>query len=255
MERVTQTERYWRDKFRLTDEDRDNLLEHFINKATPLSTDALARFLMNERSKEEEAALAARLPANAYQPAGRFQVGDRLSFPALGGARGEVVGMRDGYNPRYDKFKVIQVQMEAQAAAREFVAEFKHPHALNLEMTAAPVEQLSPEELYERYGFYVRQKLEQELATSDEFARLGGRWLPTGLMIQFTVGHLNIADAMIDITGEPLPPRELLKEIGEGTDVAMPVREFSLNYALAADDRFVNRGTDERPLWSLQRLR
>ncbi|HBY93392.1 MAG: hypothetical protein M5U01_03260 [Ardenticatenaceae bacterium] len=254
MERVTQTERYWRDKFRLTDEDRDNLLESFITKATPLSTDAIARFLMNERYRAEERVLAARVPANAYQPAGHYQVGDHLVFAALGGGRGEVVGARDGYNPRYDHFTVITVQIEDEAAPREFVTEFKHPHALNLEMGAAQEEQLSPEELYERYGFYVRQKLEQEMAGSDEFVRFGDRWLPTALMVQYNVGHLNIADAMIDITREPLPPRELLKEIGEGAGVAMPIREFSLNYALSQDSRFVNVGTDERPLWSLGRL-
>lgn len=255
MERVTQTERYWRDKFRLTDEDYDNVLEHFIAKAAPLSTDALARFLMNERYKDEEAALAARVPTNAYHPAGRYRVGDLLIFPALGGVRGEVVGQRDGYNPRYDHFKVIQVRFEGRAAPREFVAEFKHPHALNIEIGAPVEEQLSPEQLYERYGFYVRQKLEQALASSGDFVRFGDRWLPAALLVGYNEGHLNIADAMIDITGDAMPPGELLKELSDGADVAPPIREFSLNYALSHDSRFVNVGTDERPLWYLRRLR
>lgn len=254
MERLTQTERYWRDKFRITDEDRENLLERFITQAAPLTTDELARFLMNQRIKQEEEELSARVPANAYQPAGHYEVGDMLAFPALGGVRGEVIAIRDGYNPRYEPFKVLAVQLDNEAAPREFVAEFKHPHTLNVETTSPVEEQITPEELYERYGFYVRQRAEQDLAGDDEFVRFGDQWLPSALLINFNEGHRNIADAMIDITGEALPASELLKEIGEGADVTMPIREFSLNYALSQDSRFRNVGSTERPVWFLRRL-
>lgn len=252
MERETQTEEYWRDAYRLTDVDQDRLLEYFMAKAAPATTDALARLLVTERVKAEEEAFAAQRPANAYQPSGSYAVGDELAFAALGGARGEVVAIRDGYNPRYDTFKVISVQLRGENRPREFAAEFSQPHALNADI-GGTVEYLSLEELYDRYGHTVRQQLERELPGTG-FVRFGGHWLPEALLVSYNEGDLNIADAMVDITTEALPTSELLKELSTAPDVALPIREFSLNYALSRDPRFRNTGTDERPLWHLKRL-
>lgn len=254
MQRATHTERYWRDTFRLTDEDREVLLEQFMAKAEPMDMNAIAQFLIEQRVLGEERAMSARRAANTYQPAASYEVGDSLVFPALDGTAGTVTAIRPGNNPRYEKFSVLQVEIEGESAPREFVADFRHPHALNMGDAMAGGEPLSVPEITERYGFYVRQRLEQEMAESHEFVRVGNRWLPTALMVEINEGHRNIADAMIDITGEPMATAELIKEIGVPGNVPRAIQEFSVNASLAQDRRFRNVGTNDNPKWALVRL-
>jgi hypothetical protein len=255
MQRDTSNERFWRDRFRLTDDDRELLLDTFMTQSQPLDVAAMAHQLIENRVGKEEKGRTPVAGASSYQPSSSYQTGDQLVFPSLGGMTGKVVSIRPGKNPRYDAFKVLQVELDSGGAHHEFVAEFRHTHALNLESDVdAGGETLTLPEIEERFGFYVRQRLEQELAESNEFVRFGSQWLPSGLLVEINEGHRNIAEAMVDITGDALPTPEVLKEMGLPGNVARPISEFSINYALSQDRRFRNVGTSEKPRWHLTRL-
>lgn len=245
--RRTQTEEYWRDEFSVTDEDVEYLYTLFLEEGVPYSTAYLARRLMEKRCREEEEALQKAAEKGAiYQPKDSYVEGQRLRFPALGEAIGTVVGVRPGENPEYGQFSVIQVELEGAGGIKEFAADFQLPHRLNRDER-----QLTPKELYRRYGRYLRGRLWERLEGHPEFVHFGDQWFLDGLMVEVHIGHLNIAEAMIDVAASPLPSEALLEEVDLGEDIPLAARAFSLNYALARDKRFVNRGSDSSPLWFL----
>jgi hypothetical protein len=79
-------------------------------------------------------------------------------------------------------------------------------------------------------------------------------WFLKGLLADIHEGHLNIAEAMLDVKGMPLPAQELLQELDLPTEISPSAQVFSLNYALAQDERFDDVGNDEQSLWFLRRL-
>ncbi|HID86587.1 MAG TPA: hypothetical protein EYP55_04305 [Anaerolineae bacterium] len=246
--RRTQTEEYWRDEFDVTEEDLGILYELFLEEGVPRSTDYLAQRLMERRCQEEEEALQKALEGKGtvYQPRDSYAVGERLFFPALGGVTGTVVGVRPGENPGYGEFSVIQVELEGTEGVREFAADFPLPHRLNRDEKVLP-----PAELYRRYGHYLLSNLWERLEASPDFVHFGDQWFLGGLMVEVHVGHLNIAEAMIDLADAPLTSEELLKEMELSEDIPLAARIFSLNYALAQDERFVNVGSEGSPRWFL----
>lgn len=252
MATTTQSERFWRESWYVDDDDMERLLEVFIEENRPLTTDELAQeYLRQLVSYEQDRQEAA--GAELYDPTHAYDTGTRLSFPQLDGAIGEVVDVREGYNPRYDDFSVVQIQFEEDDTIREFAANFQNTYALNFDAGAALVE-LSPEELYKQHGAIIRQKLSVALEESDDFAHFGQRWIPTVLLPDINPGNLNIAEAMIDVTGAPLTTDELLKEMEVGADIPKPIVAFAVDLTMSGDERFINLGGVESPRWSLQRL-
>jgi hypothetical protein len=67
------------------------------------------------------------------------------------------------------------------------------------------------------------------------------------------VGHLNITEALIDINSKPMASEDLLGDLDLPQEVPQSIKVFSLNRALAQDERFVDVGDDQRIVWSLRR--
>lgn len=253
MVKSPQTECFWREIWHVSDDDIELLLEVFLEQNRPLTAEELAREYLRQLVAEQKQRQAA-AGAELYDPTRSYAVGTRLSFPQLDGAIGEVVDTRAGYNPRYDEFTVLAVRFDDGAGeVREFAADFRHTYALNFDAGTAIVE-LSPEELDKRYGKIVAEKLSVALEEDEDFIHFGRRWLPKVLLVEANEGNLNIAEAMIDVTGKALPTSELMKEMDLPENVSTPILEFAVNLALAADDRFINSGADNQPLWGLQAL-
>jgi hypothetical protein len=249
MPRATQTEEYWRDEFAIWEEDETALQEHFIQQGRPLDTETLVRTIMEWRTQTEKGAQESN---GRYAPTASYEIGQKIVFPALDDEVGEVVGVREGRNERYGPFRVIQVRFGAQQEMREFAAELDLAEAQRFQ--AGEDAPMTLEELRERFGLYAAEQVEVALRQSDNFVRFGPRWLPRLMLVSFHDGHCNIAEAMIDITGEPMPPSELLVEMPIEEAASDEVKQFSLNIALSGDDRFNNVGTEETPLWYLPRL-
>jgi len=255
----TQTAEYWREDLVIDDQDLEHLYGLILEGGMPQTPDQLTLALMEWRCRSEEATIRAELEkGEPYRPKESYEVGQQIVFPALSYALATVTGVRPGYNPQYDPFKVIQVRFEDEEGIREFAAELNHPHKLNVEGNGSELlaGELSPAELYAAYGSRVRQKLEERLqaGSSWEFVNFGDEWFLKGLVADIHVGHLNIAEAALDVKGAPLPPEELLKVLELPTDLDQPVQIFSLNYALRGDNRFDDVGTDDNVLWFLRRL-
>src|SRR6185436_18179022 len=105
------------------------------------------------------------------------------------------------------------------------------------------------------HGRLLEKKIESAFFADDEIVRIAGRWFPRALLIDVNVGHLNLAEAVLDMSGgEPLPTSALLKDVAMPEGVNPKLAEFALNYALQEDDRFDEVGPAGQVLWSLRRL-
>lgn len=243
-----ETLEFWREEFEITEEDREHLYAHFLETGVPHTTEELVRLIIQRRVQQVEKTRQAQLTAEGtvFQPRESYEVGQWLVFPALGeGVAGEVIGVRPGENPEYGDFKVIQVALEGDGI-REFAAEFPLPHVLNIEERRIDLEQLC-----RSYGDLVRDAVLRALGGHPDYVRYSDQWLLQGLLADVHVGHLNIAEAMIVIAGEPLPTERLLEEIELPEDIPLETQLFSLNLALHNDRRFTNVGAISRPLWAL----
>ena len=255
--RETQTPAYWQ-KFAIDDRDLDYLYELFLEDDNrPRTVDDLALALVRRRCEMEEAVIERELARGTpFQPKDGYELGEQVVFPVFGYALGSVVGVRPGNNPKYGDFEVIQVQFEGDDRIREFASKLDFPHKLNHEegQSLAGGELLAPIELYDRYGAGIRGKLLERLERGGEFVRFRNEWYLKGLLAEIHQGHLNIAEAVLDVRGVPLPAEELLRELDLPTGISPAVQVFSLNYALAEDARFDDVGDENRSLWFLWRL-
>jgi len=249
LERETQTEEYWRDKFTTSREDLEVLYELLLETGAPLSLGALAEQVMKKRCEREEARLREIIAAKGeiYQPRVSYEIGQRLFFPALGGVSGTIVGIRPGENPDYGPFDVIQVAIAGQRRLRELTASYLPPHVLNRDEGQV----LSPQRLYRLYGDYVQFDLADKLRASPDFIVFGQKWFLEGLLPEVHMGHLNIAEAMIVVADTALRTSDLLKEVELPDEIPVAVQEFALNYALSRDERFSNIRPGGIPLWTL----
>ena len=255
--RETQTPAYWQE-LAVDDRDLDYLYGLFLEDDNrPRTSDDLTLALMRSRCESEEALLKRELAKGTpFQPKESYEVREQVVFPALGYALGSVVGVRPGCNPKYGDFEVIQVRFEGEEETKEFASKLGYPHKLNRgeEELLEGEGLLAPIELYDQYGSDVQRELLERLQLSGDFVSFRGEWLLKGLLAEVHEGHLNIAEAMLDVKGMSLPAQELLRELDLPTEIAPAAQVFSLNYALAQDERFDDVGNDDQSLWFLRRL-
>lgn len=252
MPRAIQTEAYWRDEFAVTEEDEVQLQEYFMQQARPLDSETISQRLISQRLEGGSKKRRRAADGRPYDPSEGYEVGHTILFPALEGEMGEVRGVREGNNPRHEPFEVIEVYFPELDETREFATKLA---AGTLRLAALQLEpELSPEEVVARFGDQVQAEVAEMLEYSDDFLQVGGRWLPRLMLVHFHEGHANIAEAMVDIMGEPMSPAELLKELTIDEEASAAVKEFSLNHLLQQDERFINVGSEDAPLWHLKRL-
>jgi hypothetical protein len=257
-QRKTQTSAYWHDQFTVDADDIEYLYSLILERNKPQPTDTLALALVQRHAQLEEMAIRADLQRGTlYQPKEVFRVGDQLVFPRFDYAGGTVVEQRPGYNPQYGAFTVVRVEFEGTGGVKEFVSDFTSSHPLNLEegQSLAEAEGLAPpQELYERHKESIDAEVEIALEDNDEFINFRGRWFLKGLLIPIHDGHLNIAEAAIDINDEPLPVDALLRDLDLPQDAPPETQSISLNYALFKDERFDNVGSQSQVLWYLRSM-
>jgi DNA-binding phage protein len=258
VQRKTQTPKYWQEQFVVDADDIEYLYNLLLESNQPRALDSLALAIVQRHCQLEELAIRTELQRGTlYQPKDDYQIGEQLVFPRLDYAAATVVGRRTGYNPQYGEFAVIEVEFEGDGDVKEFVADFPQPHSLNLDegQSLAEAEGLaSPQELYELYREHIHATLEEALEDNDEFVSLRGQWFLKGLLAPIHDGHLNIAEAAIDISNSPLPVGALLKDLDLSDDIPAETQAISLNFALHADERFENVGPKGQILWYLRRL-
>ena len=233
----------------------DNLL---LEREVPLMMDEMSQALVAHRLEllqiEQESQSNGEL--KAYVPGGEYEVGESLVFHSLDNRVGTVSSIREANNPDLPPFEVIQVSFEDRGEPKEFAARFQE-HALN--SVAAEAGQTdfadSTESILERYGPLIASKIEARLQESPDTVRIAGRWFHSGLLADINEGHLNLAEAVLDVAeGGPLPTRSLAEhmELPAGLDPLLT--EFSVDFALQEDERFDEVGPAGKVLWYLKRL-
>ena len=248
-------EDYW-ETYELQDEDIEFTYNYLLEVETPLTPNELVEALVEERIRREiEDFEKQRASAgDLYLPKDSYTVNQKMIFPAMGWRIGEVIGVRPGRNPDISNFEVLEVQFD-NGELREFASELE-VHQLN-----DPPE-LSQENELLNLKFVIKsfkkeliESLEEGLVAHEDFVRIAGRWFPRALLVDVNQGHLNLAEAVLDITsGGPLPTSALLEQIELPSSVNPKLLEFSLDLGLEEDARFDEVGPAGEVLWFLQRL-
>lgn len=244
---------YWQN-LTITSKDIEYLQTYLFERETPLTPRELVAVLINERLRaERESAAKAMSNVKVYLPRETFAAGDALLFLALKRS-GSVTSIRAGINPELGAFDVMSVQMD-DGAERQFAASLP-THKLN----DAPVDDetaagLDPETVAHDHGAELSAKVDSAFAADDSLVRIAGRWFPRSLLLDINTGHLNLAEAVLDMSaGEPLSTEALMKDLELPAGVNPKLVEFSLNYALQEDPRFDEVGPAGQVLWCLERL-
>jgi hypothetical protein len=246
---------YWL-SVQVTPQDVENLHTFLFERETPLTTrDLVSEFIesriRSERSAAEQKQKAAGKP---FLPKETYAAGEDLVFPALGWKQGRVKAVRPGVNPSVSDFDVITVEME-DATERMFAARLAS-HLLNDAALSTPEsDEVSSAAIIHEHGEEIVKKLQAALTADEGLVRIAGRWFPRALLIDINQGQLNLAEAVLDMSGgEPLLTEALMKDIELPEGVNPKLAEFSLNYALQDDDRFDEVGPAGQVLWCLRRL-
>lgn len=252
---VSLREDYW-ETIELREEDIEFIYNHLLETEMPLTPQELAEILVEERIRLEKLLIERQRSSGGeiYMPAQRYEIEQMLVFPVLNWRKGEVVAVRPGKNPDVGVFDVIQVNFE-DGDTHEYAAGLDE-HKLN-DLPAIQIEDdnLDPEYVLENYQEDLVYALEQGLETNPDFVRIAGRWFPRALLVDVNIGHLNLAEAVLDMaSGGPLPTPALLEQVEISANVNPRLLEFSMDLALQEDGRFDEVGPAGKVLWFLQRL-
>lgn len=246
---------YWQ-TLQVSKNDIEFLHNHLFESETPMTARELVSVLIEERISAEQKAQAKKRQSDGktYLPKEQYKDGDRLVFPALDWTKGAVTAVRPGENPQYGEFDVLTVEME-DGENRMFAAGIAD-HILNEEpATAADEEGIDPKAIQSKFGTELESRLEAAFEDDDGLVRIAGRWFPRALLVDVNQGHLNLAEAVLDMAGgEPLLTADLLKDVELPEGVNPKLAEFSLNLALQEDGRFDEVGPAGEVQWCLQRL-
>lgn len=248
-------EDYW-ETFDLQEEDIEFIYNYLLELETPLTPKELVAALVEERIRREieEFEKQRTSAGDLYFPKNSFTENQKLIFPALSWRQGEVIGLRPGVNPDITEFNVIKVKFE-NGEEREFASEVAD-HLLNdPPKISQESELLNSQFVIEGYSDQMIESLETGLEANEDFVRIAGRWFPRALLVGVNQGHLNLAEAVLDMAGGgPLPTNALLEQVELASSENPKLVEFSLDLSLEEDARFDEVGPAGEVLWYLQRL-
>ncbi len=257
---------HWARNLTISKADIEFLTGLLMERETPLTTEELARILIEERLQQEAARLQERFrDIQIYNPSHTYTVGQRLAFSAFDYETAQVVHVRPGDNPEYGDFSVIGVRFDNPLLnppdhPREFAAGLTTPHVLSqVETNGAgslfDSSELSADSIFAAVGPDLVKRLGETLSKSPDLIMMAQRWFPRDLLLEANIGHLNLAEAVLDMHGGgPLTTEAILNEIGGLGNAPLALQVFSLNYALRDDPRFDEVGPTGEVLWFLTRL-
>ncbi len=246
---------YW-SSLQVTPQDVENLHTVLFERETPLAMRDLCAEFVEARIKAERVAADKQHQSigKNFLPKEKYQVGDDLIFPALEWKQGKVKALRAGVNPAVSQFDVLTVEMDDHSE-RMFAANLES-HFLNDAPPPKPErDEMDPSQILEEHSDLIERKLENAFAADEGLVKIAGRWFPRALLVDIGQGQLNLAEAVLDMSGgEPLATEALIKDIELPSGINSKLAEFSVNYALQCDERFDEVGPAGQVLWCLRRL-
>lgn len=247
---------YWESRFSLSDTDLEQIYNYLLDTEKPQTIDALADLVIKHRVREQANELRRVMAGRTvYQPQRAYEVGEELVFPALKLAQGKVIGVRSGYNPEYGEFSVITVEIKGKT--REFAADFKPMHPLNLTDGAELTEQMAgdAEAIRQAHGGLVAAKIAESLVGREDFVTIGDQWFVKSLMADVNIGHLHLTEAILEVAnGGPLTIDEILPQLELDPGIDPQVQAFSLTRHLLEDGRFDEVSPAGTSAWFLRRM-
>ena len=247
---------YWQTFF-LGKKDLEFLSTYLFENETPLTEKELVPVLIGERIRNERETLAKqqRSLGQVYLPEGHYKVGESLIFPALDWKKGKVTNLRPGENPAMGEFEVIKVEFEG--GTLRLLAAGLADHKLNQPVEISVDDQLlNPENVIKAFGPDLEHKLDKALSADGDLVKVAARWFPRALLLDISVGQLNLAEAVLDeaAAGKLLTTTALIDQLEISGNVNPKLIEFSMNHALQEDGRFDEVGPAGEVLWFLKRL-
>ncbi len=247
---------YW-SEFQVGESDLEVIYNLLLEREAPLTSAEMAISLVEHRLEDlkQKAEEAKALEHTTYLPANEYAVGETLMFPALEGMLGSVLEVRGGENPDLEPFSVIKVAFEDDER-REFAAGLEDHYLNERAKIESSQEQFeTPEAVMASFGSSIVERLDSKLATLDEIVQIAGRWFPKTLLVDMHEGHLNLAEAVLDVAGGgPLPTSAFLEHIEVPPRIDPLLAAFSLDFALQEDERFDEVGPAGKVLWFLKKL-
>ena len=257
--RQTLNPQYWSESLQITDADLEYLFSVMLEHEQPLSTTELVERFVAYRIRQEEEAWRKRLgEGTLFQPKDKYALNQNLVFSALDFATGKVAGARAGSSPEYGEFSVIEVEFD-DGVRREFASELQGEHALNfgddlplIEQVLVPVDAA---QIVARDGRRIGRLLEERFATEGDVAYAAGQWFLKSLMPEISVGHINLAEAVMDMNGGgPVAPEDILAVLDLPHEIMPSLQAFALNHTLYHDNRFDEVGPAGLVRWYLRRM-
>ncbi|MBI3161927.1 MAG: hypothetical protein HYZ23_05430 [Chloroflexi bacterium] len=246
---------YWL-SLQVDSQDVENLHTFLFDRETPLTMRDLAVEFVEARIRAERTSAEAKQKSagKSFLPKEKYQIGDELVFPAVAWKQGRVKDVRMGLNPSVGEFDVLTVEMD-DGFERMFASNLT-THLLNDAPISTPQEDgTDTAAILREHGESIEKKLEAAFAADEGMVKIAGSWFARALLIDINQGQLNLAEAVLDMSGgEPLQTSALIKDIGLPDGVNPKLAEFSLNYALQGDGRFDEVGPAGQVLWCLRRL-
>ncbi len=250
---------HWANNFSITTQDVEYLKTVLLDRETPLSTRELALILLESRIEQENQTFKDRFKGSRlYNPSLAYEVGQKMVFPALNFITGTITGLRDGNNPEYGIFKVAAVEVEE--ATREFAVELATPHSLSDSdddgnAPTLQVDNYTAEDILNALEEQIIAIVEEGLKDTDDLLNVAELWFPMDLMLEVNSGHLNLAEAVLDMSeGGPLTTEEILKDMGGLGSSPESLQIFSLNFYMSEDKQFDEVGPAGEVLWFLTRM-
>jgi hypothetical protein len=245
------------DSFEVSDDDLHFIYNLLLEREAPLTTGEMVASLIDHRlDRARSSPPPSGASAALYRPGDNHAVGDTLLFSHPARRRGRVIQKRPGENPDLPAFQVIQVEFDGGAGVREFASSLAD-HPLNA--PPVPAQEVdggaTGEDVRSRHGRRIEEALTTRLNGAPDIVRIAGRWFPKALVAEIHEGHLNLAEAVLDVAGGgPTATRALLAHMEMPAGLDPLLAEFSLDYALQEDPRFDEVGPAGQVLWHLRRL-
>lgn len=256
---------HWAYSFSIGAEDIDGITNLLLEKETPLSAIELATEVITKRENDLRRHLQQQYEGTrVYRPADSFEVGERLTFSQFDYATGSVISLRTGQSTDLSPIKIAAVAFDSEGQAcpdrrREFVVEYEAEHSLNdHDLNRHPslvATNYTIDDILNDPETTIVEQVNDALERNPDLVRIAGTWFVRELLVEVDIGHLHLAEAVLDMyAGGPLAPEQILNEIGGLADAPLPLQAFSLNYAMNQDERFDEVGPAGQVLWHLRRL-
>lgn len=249
------TESFWQD-FSVGKKDIENIYNLLLEKAIPLPAIEILDYLINNRIKQELDTLRKQKSSQGkiYLPKDDYKVGDIISFPAINMEKGKIQSIRDGFNPDFKEMKVLEVEFES-GNIKSFASHLSD-HPLNQILDLPENDpNMDPILVKENHGETLLQGLNEALNLNDDLVKIAGSWFPRSLVVDVHIGHLNLAEAVLEeANGGPISTADLMRQVELTANADQKLLEFSFDLALQEDGRFDEVGPSGQTLWFLKEL-